>query len=125
MESRESNVNGEDGISLIELLEAMVRERWLILGIVLFFTIAAGAASWIVAKRYTASVVLMPVSDNDNAQLGGGLSSLASQFGGLASLAGVSLKEDSKKSESVAVLTSEALTESYIQSHDLLPVIYE
>ncbi len=52
------------------------------------------------------------------------LSSLATQFGGLASLAGVSVSGDSRRSESVAVLQSEALTEQYIQANNLLPVLF-
>jgi hypothetical protein len=44
----------------------------------------------------------------------GGLGALASQFGGLASLAGVSVPGDSKKYESIAVLQSELITAKYI-----------
>jgi len=54
----------------------------------------------------------------------GGLSSATSQFSGLASLVGLSPQQDSKKSESLAVLQSEALTQQYIANNDLLPVLY-
>jgi LPS O-antigen subunit length determinant protein (WzzB/FepE family) len=59
-----------------------------------------------------------------NSGLGGSLSSLASQFGGLASLAGLSATGDSKKSEFVAYLRSEAITTAYIRENNLLPVLY-
>ncbi len=50
------------------------------------------------------------------------LGTVASQLGGLAGLAGGS--GDSKKAESVAVLQSEFLTESYIKNNDLLPILF-
>ena len=54
----------------------------------------------------------------------GALGSLAAQFGGLAALAGVSIGQDTKKAESLAVLQSEALTTSYISDQNLLPVLF-
>jgi len=47
-----------------------------------------------------------------------------SQFSGLASLAGLSQAGDSTKSESLAVLESEALTEEYIRKNNLLPILF-
>jgi len=54
----------------------------------------------------------------------GALGGLASQFGGLAALAGISLSGDSKKSEILAVLQSESLTEAYIRENNLLPLLF-
>jgi capsular polysaccharide biosynthesis protein len=69
---------------------------------------------------------MMPVSDQDSPDRLGGLGSAASQLGGLASLAGLSSgSSGSVKVEAVAILTSEALTERYIQTNNLLPVLYE
>jgi uncharacterized protein involved in exopolysaccharide biosynthesis len=52
------------------------------------------------------------------------LGSSGSALGGLAALAGLSVTGDSRKSESVATLQSEALTERYIEKNGLLQVIY-
>jgi uncharacterized protein involved in exopolysaccharide biosynthesis len=53
-----------------------------------------------------------------------GTSGLMSQFSGLASLAGIQTADDSRKSEALAVLQSEALTEKYISDNHLLPVLF-
>jgi uncharacterized protein involved in exopolysaccharide biosynthesis len=50
-------------------------------------------------------------------------SSLANQFGGLASLAGINLPGNGPEREAQAVLQSRRLTEEFIKSHDLLSVL--
>ena len=105
-----------------ELIVILRRRKWLIILLAVFCTVIAGAWASIAPKRYDAIVVLSPVSTSSSA--GGGISSLGSQLGGLASMAGISGTGDAKKSESIAVLQSEALTERYIQSANLLPVLY-
>ena len=47
-----------------------------------------------------------------------------SQLGGLASLAGLSVSAGGPKAEALATLQSEALTQRYIQEHDLLPLLF-
>lgn len=59
-------------------------------------------------------------------QTKGGLSALAGQFGGLASLAGVDLGGGSgTKNEAIATLKSRAFTEKFIKDENLLPVLFE
>jgi uncharacterized protein involved in exopolysaccharide biosynthesis len=95
-------------------------------------TLACGIVAAVTAltspKWYEASVVLLPVTTTASSSFGssasgaglGGLGGL----GGLAALAGINIGGDSKKSESVATLVSEALTERYLRENNLLPVIY-
>lgn len=125
MESINPSHTQEDEISLRELFDVLWRGKLLILSITAAFTLIAAVAAWVTPKSYKASVVISPVSDTSSSQFGSGLSSLTSQFGGLASLAGISIGGDSKKSESLAVLQSEALTENYIQANHLMQVLYE
>ena len=99
------------------------RDKWLFLAITIACTVLATVASFVVQKTYEAAIILSPISNNSSG-MGGGMASAMSQFGGLAALAGIGLGNDSKKSESIAVLQSEALTESYIQRENLLPVLY-
>jgi len=115
-------VSEHDEISLRDLIALIWARRWLVLSIVIIATSVAGAAALIADKKYLATVTLSPASGSQN-QLGA-LGSLAAQFGGVASLAGISLPGDSKRSESLAILQSEALTESYIRKNDLLPILY-
>ena len=114
----------DDEISIRELVAILASQKWLVLWIAAAITLAGGIASLVVPKYYRAVTIVSPVSNSPNASQLGGLGSLVSQFGGLASLAGVSLAADNKRAESVAVLESEALTESYIRDNNLLPVLY-
>lgn len=111
-------------ISLHDLLDSLWQRRLLIACVTVVFALLATAAAWLTPKTYKAAVVVSPVSNTAGGSQLGGLSSLVSQFGGLASLAGISVGADSKKTESVAVLQSEALTAAYIRTNDLLPLLY-
>jgi LPS O-antigen subunit length determinant protein (WzzB/FepE family) len=124
MESSQNKLD-QDEFNLNELLKILWGGRRLILWITVAFAIAAGIAAWLLPKRYDATILVAPVSNVSGGTQLGGLSSLVSQFGGLASLAGLSASGDSKRSESLAVLQSEALTEGYLQANNLLPVLYE
>jgi len=77
--------------------------------------------SFLFAPKYRVEAVLLP-QQADAPQ--GVLGSLAGQFGGLASLAGVDLGGGSNKVEGVAVLRSRSLAEEFIRSRNLLPVLF-
>jgi uncharacterized protein involved in exopolysaccharide biosynthesis len=112
-----------DEIQLAELFQLLRRARWIVASFVLLSTLAGVALALTLTKKYTATTVLSPVSNSSSGSLGG-LGSVMSQFGGLASLAGLSLSGDTKRAETLAVLESEALTEKYIQDNNLLPILY-
>jgi uncharacterized protein involved in exopolysaccharide biosynthesis len=113
-----------DHFNVAESFEILWRKRWQILVVTVSCGVLASLAAFLLPKRYKASVLLSAVSTTNASQLGG-MSSLVSQIGGFASLAGLSVGGDSKKAESIAVLQSEALTERYIREHNLLPILYE
>ena len=113
----------EKELTLKEYFDAFLRLKWLVTGIMTVFVGCTVVAILMAPKIYRASVVIAPVTDAGTDRLGG-LGSLASQFGGLASLAGLSISSDSKKSEALAVLQSGALTEQYIKEQNLLPVLF-
>jgi uncharacterized protein involved in exopolysaccharide biosynthesis len=108
-------------ISVRELAHTVWQGRWFVLAILAVATLLAASAAFLVTKKYQADVVISPVSSD---QAGSQLGALVSQFGGLASLAGISGAKDSKTSESLAVLQSEALTQSYIEKNNLLPILF-
>jgi uncharacterized protein involved in exopolysaccharide biosynthesis len=110
-------------------LVMVLRGRLVWIGsITLAFGIVAGVDAYFSPKWYEAAVVLSPVSNSVSSGFGGGgggsgLSGLGG-LGSLAAIAGLNIGGDSKKSESVATLVSEALTERYLQDNNLLPIIY-
>lgn len=114
----------DDEVSLKQLFEIFWRGRYLILLVTSAITIAVAVAALLTTKRYEATVIVSPVAEDTGS---GRLSSLISQVGGLSSLAdaaGLPSATNTQKSEIVAVLISEALTEKYIAANNLLPVLY-
>ena len=114
----------DEVINLRDLFYIFWRDRWMFISVIAACTLTAGAVALLLPKEYEASVLVSPVASSAGGGQMSALSSLATQFGGLASLAGVSVSGDSRRSESVAVLQSEALTEQYIQANNLLPVLF-
>jgi uncharacterized protein involved in exopolysaccharide biosynthesis len=106
-------------IRLAELWHAVWGGKWLIIAASLLFAFLAVAGSFLITPEYRSQAVLAPVGADRS-----GLSSLAGQFGGLASLAGINLGAEDNVAESIAVLQSRALTERFIRERNLLPVIF-
>jgi uncharacterized protein involved in exopolysaccharide biosynthesis len=103
-------------------------EFWrLRLRILLVACILAGAGfsyGYLAPKQYDATVMISPVLEDSSTARLGGLGSLAAQYGGLASLAGINLPGRARKDEALAVLQSELLTQRYISENNLLQVLY-
>lgn len=118
MESTDS-----DEINLRELFGVFWKGRWLIVAAAMCCGLVGLGAAVVVKKQYLATVVVSPVSQAQGGGMGG-LSSIASQFGGLASLAGISIGDDSQKMESIAVLQSEEITQRFIREKNLMPLLY-
>jgi uncharacterized protein involved in exopolysaccharide biosynthesis len=114
----------DDDITLAEYFNLIRRVRWLILGFVAVCTVGGALTGLLLPAKYTADIVLAPVSHTSGTQQLGNLATLASQFSGLASLAGISVGQDTERAETLAVLKSNALTERYIAENDLLPKLY-
>jgi hypothetical protein len=119
------NQSGQRDFSLQELVEFLWQRSRFIASFTIACTAVAAIAAWTLPKKYTAIAVVAPVTTTPGGGQLGALSSIASQFGGgLASLAGLASATDSKRWETIAVLQSEALTEDYIRSNNLLPVLF-
>lgn len=109
-------------LSFREFLEILYSGRWLILLVTLFVTGSATAAAYLMPKIYEADIVVLPVAGGSGSS---SLSALASKVGGLASLLGVSAGSDYKRTQSIAVLKSNALIRKYITANNLLPVLFQ
>lgn len=107
----------DDEIDLMELFAALWGGKWWILATtVLCAAIAVGIALYL-PNIYHAEAKLAPSQD----QPGGGLSAMANQLGGLASLAGISSgKGGSDKSElAIQVAQSRLFVTHFIRQHQL------
>ena len=104
-------------IDLLELWQAIWQRKRMISLIAAFFTAIAVGVALILPNIYTSTATLAPSEE----QQGGGLSALASQFGGLASLAGVSLgngKVD-KTTIAVEIANSRQFMTRFVREHQL------
>jgi uncharacterized protein involved in exopolysaccharide biosynthesis len=121
----DNNVVGRaDGgeIGFQELFADAWTARWLVLSITVVFMISGIIAGLLITKEYRAEILITATDSPTGAS--GGLGAIASQYGALASLAGISLSGKDNKSESIAVLQSRLITETYVRDNDLLPVLY-
>lgn len=108
----------EDEIDLRELFSVIWKGKWLIITITTVFAIASVVFAILQPNIYKSEALLAPASEEQ-----GGLSALASQFGGLASLAGVNLgaKGGADKTQlAIEVLKSRQFTSEFIQKHNIL-----
>ena len=104
-------------IDLLELWQAIWQRKRMIILIVTVFTAIAFGVALILPNIYTSTATLAPSEE----QQGGGLSALASQFGGLASLTGVSLgngKAD-KTTVAVEIANSRQFMTRFVREHHL------
>ena len=117
--SQNSEIVMDDEIDLKELFAVLWEGKLIISAI----TGIAAAISVIVALSqpniYTATALLAPAESS-----GGGLSGLMKQYGGLASLAGVSLpggEEGSRAQLGMELMKSRAFVGNFVERHDILP----
>jgi len=110
--------NSDDEIDLSELWHAIWSGKLLIIAISIIFAVSSIVFALSKPDVYKASILLSPAS-SDSA---GGLGALAGQFGGLASLAGISLGGGGADKTALAleIIKSRAFLETFIDKHNLL-----
>ncbi len=110
----------EDEINLLDLWRVLMARKWLIVGLTFLATVAALVIALRTTPIYRAEALLAPVEDDKN-----GAASALAQFGGLASMVGVSLGGGGNTEHSLAVLKSRAFLDDFIQENQLMPVFFE
>jgi len=106
----------QDEVDLIAFVRVVWDLKYLIIVITGLFGVAAVTLALTATPIYTAQVVVAEVGDTNMSAA----SSLASQFGGLASLAGVKLATNNSGREAQAILKSRRLAREFIQRNGLL-----
>ena len=107
----------DDEIDLRELFSVLWSSRVIILIITLAFTSISVIYALATPNQYQATVLLAPANQNT-----GGLSSALSQFGGLASLAGIDIggSQDSDTRIAIEVMQSRSFIEQFIKQSGIL-----
>ncbi|WP_105188474.1 Wzz/FepE/Etk N-terminal domain-containing protein [Pseudoalteromonas sp. T1lg48] len=111
----------DDEIDLKDLFLALWQGKWIIIGTTVVAAIISVVYALNLPNIYKSEALLAPAEDSKS----GGLSALAGQFGGLASLAGVNLGSGSADKTTIALelLKSRSFIGEFVQEHNLKPVI--
>ena len=122
--NHDSQITSHDEVNLLDYWYVLKKRRKMIGVIVVATSIIAVITSLLLPKIYKASATIIPVSSGG--AMNGNLSSLSSQFGGLAAMAGVGIgmgaMDDATKLK--IILNSRTLTENVIKSQNLMPVLF-
>lgn len=116
-----ANTMRDDEIDLRELFAVIWQGKWLIAGVTLVFAVASVVIALMMPNIYKSEALLAPASEEQGA---GGLAGLASQFGGLASMAGINLGGSGgadKTQLAIEVLKSRQFIGDFIEKHQILP----
>ena len=116
----ESNSQIEEEINLVELISNLLSAWKIIIGVIIVCTGLAVAYALYTPDVFKAETLLAPSIEEKS-----GTSSSLSQFGGLAAMAGISIPNDSNIEQVVATLQSRKFLSQYIDSKNLLPVLFE
>jgi len=112
-------------VSLGSTFTRVWARKWLVLASALIVGGGSCIAAFVIPREYEASVIIAPVSDDSASGRLGGLGALVGSLGGLASMTGLSIGANERKSESLAILQSQSLTERFIQDNNLLPELFD
>ncbi len=109
-------------MSVAAFAGALLAARWKEIGALaaLIFTPVA-ATAWLLGPTYRAETALVPQSRITEEQ---SLAGLGGSIGGLGSLFGLATGGDAGTEYAIAVLRSTAFTKSFIEQHNLLPVLF-
>lgn len=119
-EFSQRHFEANDEIDLRELFGVIWAGKALIISITLLFAVASVALALWMPNIYKSEALLAPAEEAQ----GGGLSALANQFGGLASLAGINLGKSGgtdKTELAIEVMKSRKFTSDFIEKHHILP----
>ncbi|MGL1957068.1 MAG: Wzz/FepE/Etk N-terminal domain-containing protein [Colwellia sp.] len=109
----------DDKIDLGDLWSAIWAGKFIIIFISFIFAVSSIYFAFSQPNIYKASAILTPASNEGGT---GGLSALAGQFGGLASMAGINLGGGGSDKTDIAleIIQSRSFIEKFITKHDLL-----
>lgn len=116
---QQQHIPEDDEIDLVELWHAIWKGKLLIVAISALFAISSVIYAINQPNIYRATTLLAPASEQGGAR---GLSKMAGQFGGLASLAGINLGGGGTDKTGLAleILKSRLFLENFIAKHQLL-----
>jgi uncharacterized protein involved in exopolysaccharide biosynthesis len=113
-----ARADGEDEISLLDLLIVLAERKRTVFWTTVIFAVLAIVISLLLPKRYTATVTLLPPQQGSS--MGAMLASQLGSLGGLASLAGGSLGLKNPNDMYVAMFKSQTVEDAMIKHFGLM-----
>jgi uncharacterized protein involved in exopolysaccharide biosynthesis len=110
----------EDEIDLLDLIRTLLVAWKTIAFVTVLCTGLAVAYALYIPESFKAETLVAPAQEENS-----GTSSALSQFGGLASMAGISIPSDSNVEQVIATLQSRKFLRQYIARKNLLPVLFD
>ena len=108
----------DDEISLLDLLIVLAERKRIIFRVTAVFAILAIIVSFVLPKRYTATVTLLPPQQNSS--MGAALASQIGNLGGMAALAGGSLGLKNPNEMFVALFKSRTVEDAMVEHFGLM-----
>ena len=108
-------------LDINDIVRLLWRSKIYILCVTVGIGMLAYGVAWIMPPKYSASVLVQPVSQSNREST---LSSALGRFGGLAGLIGIHGLTGQSTAVALATLQSRLLTEAYIKDNGLLSVLY-
>ncbi len=112
----DQGIRAEDTVSWLDAWSTIWSGRWIVAACVALFFVGSLGYVLLAPSWYRAEVVLVPAKEKS-------VSSIDSPLGGLAALAGVSVG-NAGKTEPLAVIRSRDMAREFIESHQLVPIIF-
>ena len=119
---RDQYSGGSQEIALSDISRAFSSIRTPLLLLILACGVLGVTAAFVMTPVFRATVLMAPARLGEDTNR---LRGLGSQFGSLAAFAGVSYKESARNEEALAILKSRLFMERFIESQNLLPVLFE
>jgi uncharacterized protein involved in exopolysaccharide biosynthesis len=117
----ERTLQSEQSVSLRDIWRFIAPLKWMLLAGAICGSALGWGASWLFQPVYNATVTMLPMKSPES---GNGAGGVAGQIGGLAALAGINLPNDDNHMASAAYLRSKALVMKFIETHDVMPILY-
>jgi len=113
--------SSEEEINLLDYWRVIWKRKILIISVIFLITLISIIISLNAVEIYQTTAIISPLREEKG---GGGMSLLSQQFGGLGSIAGISLPSSKSSTEIMNLLNSNMIREKMIDKYDLLPVLF-
>jgi len=118
---RQLQLNTDDDIALKELVKVIWQRRWAIIAMTFIFGMISITYVFSLPNIYKSEVLLAPAEESKT----GGMTGLASQFGGLAAIAGINLSGAGTDNVTIAleIIKGKVFVAEFVKSHNLKAIL--